>query len=584
MNPKRSLRFKLIVGFVTIALPLVCLLLYSNYTASNSVREQAAESNKSMITLYSNQIQTALGRESNFLYTLASDDADILSLNKMDYDSTEYALTKLRILNGLTRNHRFNSSSDIQFVYVTAHRDLIHTQIQADTYDETMGIQQCLTDLLDEVQPDSPLFTEWKIAKCAGKPGLIRIVKSGFGDYLGAWVRLDHLMVPLELIQLGRAGFAAFADWSGKVISGSIDTGSFKEPPVIDLRANYERLKGEKDTYVVVSNPIASTDVTLAAFIPEQGMLQNLSRFRAFLVWVPLFAFALLLLYLIYLNGVIIRPMNELVKAMRTLKRGDWKFRLSRSPSREFFSVNETFNDMAHQIQKLKINVYEEQIRAQQAELKHLQLQINPHFLLNSINVVYNLAQIKNFSVIQAMCLNLVKYFRFTTKTSQSFVMLAEEMEHMDSYLRIQQVRFPERITFRIAVEEDVRQVPVPPLLVQPFIENAVKYGFDFMEEPFHIEIQAVRDPDRGSCRIRIADNGSGFPPDVLGALRDGSYFRRTDDRHLGIWNSYHRLQFLYGREARLTFGNDAEGGALVELEIPLQALPQSEMPQEKMG
>ncbi|MCC3377273.1 sensor histidine kinase [Cohnella sp. REN36] len=584
MNPRRSLRFKLSLGFVMIALPLVCLLLYSNYTASNSVREQAAESNKSMIALYSNQIQTALGRESNFLYNLASDDADILSLNKMAYNSTEYALTKLRILNGLTRNHRFNSSSDVQFVYVKAHRDLIHTPIPADTYDETMAMKMCIADLLDEARPDSPLFTEWKVADCGGKPGLIRLVKSGFGDDLGAWVRLDHLMVPLELIQLGREGFAAFVDGSGKAVSDSFGTGSFKEPPVIDLQAKYERLKGERDTYVVVSNPIASTDVALAAFIPEQGMLQNLARFRAFLVWVPPFAFALLLLYLIYLNGVIIRPMNELVKAMRTLKRGDWKFRLNRSPSREFLSVNETFNDMAYQIQQLKIHVYEERIRAQQAELKHLQLQINPHFLLNSINVVYNLAQIKNFAVIQAMCLNLVKYFRFTTKTGQSFVMLAEEMEHMDSYLRIQQVRFPDRITYRIAVEEDVKQVPVPPLLVQPFIENAVKYGFDFMEEPFHVEIQAVRDPALGICRIRIADNGSGFPPDVLNSLRDGSYFGRTDDQHLGIWNSYHRLQILYGREARLTFGNDVEGGALVELDLPVQAPAQADLPREQTG
>ncbi|QJD85547.1 cache domain-containing sensor histidine kinase [Cohnella herbarum] len=579
MNPKRTLRFKLIVGFVTITLPLICLLLYSNYTGSNSVREQAAESNKSMIALYSNQIQTALGIETNFLYDLASYDADILSLDRMTYNSTEYILTKMRILESLSQYHRFESSVDIQFAYSIANRDLIHTLIKSDTYDEVIGIRSCIEDRLqDAVKPDSGFNSEWGTMNCGDTYGLIRIVDSGYGVYLGAWVRLDHLMTPLEQIQLGREGFSAFADRQGRLIAGSSGEGGFADPPLIDYAASYQRIRGLEDTYIVVSHPIEMTDVTLTAFIPEEGMMQNLSRFRALLAWIPLFAFVLLFLYLIYLNSIIIRPMNELLKGMRTLKRGDWTFRLDRSPSKEFHSFNETFNDMTHQIQKLKISVYEEQIRAHKAELKHLQLQINPHFLLNSINVVYNLAQIKNYAVIQAMCLNLVKYFRFTTKTSQPFVTLSEEMEHMDSYLRIQQLRFPGRITFRIEMEEHTRQVPIPPLIVQPFIENAVKYGFDFMDEPFHIEIQAIWDDSAKKCRILIADNGSGFPADVLESLQKETYFQRNDDQHLGIWNSYHRLQLLYGNAARLEFGNGLESGAIVRVEIPIDAPAQSEL------
>lgn len=463
MNPKGSLRFKLTVGFITITLPLVCLLLYSNYTASNSVREQAAESSKSMITLYSNQIQTALGIETNFLYDLATADVDILSLNKMVYNSNEYTLTKMRILNSLSRYNRFDSTVDIQFAYSNAYLDLIHTNIKTASYDENLAIKQGLQDLLDTVKPGSPLFSGWRVVSSGNIHGLVRIVDSGAGVYLGAWVRLEKLMIPLDLIQLGREGFAALADSEGKLITGSFDVGGFADPPLIDFYEKYQRIMGEKDTYIVVSNPIISTDVTLAAFIPEKRMLHNLARFRMIIAWIPVFAVVMLSLYLIYLNGIILRPMNELIKGMRTLKRGDWAYRLNNSPSREFYMVNETFNDMAHQIQKLKINVYEEHIRAHKAELKHLQLQINPHFLLNSINVVYNLAQLKNYSVIQAMCLNLVKYFRFTTKTSKQFVTLSEEMEHMDSYLRIQQLRFPERITYRFVMDEDSKKVQIPP-------------------------------------------------------------------------------------------------------------------------
>jgi len=582
MNPKRSLRYKLIVGFVTIALPLVCLLLYSNYMASNSVREQAAESNRSMIALYSNQIQTALAIETNYLYDLASNDVDILSLGKLEGSSSDYTLTKVRILHSLDRYNRFDSSVDTQFAYSVAHRDFIPTQIPGENYDEMLQIRQCLERRLKDAQPGSPYFTQWKATSCGDTYGLMRIVDSGSGVYLGAWVRLDHLMVPLELIQLGREGFAAFASAEGRLLTGTAANKGLTGSSVIDSAAPYQRMTGKEDTYIVVSHPVASTDVELAAFIPEQGMLQNLSRFREFISWIPIFVVVLLSLYLLYLNQIIIRPVNELLKGMRTLKRGDWEFRLTGSPSKEFHLVNESFNDMVQQIQTLQIHVYEEQIRTHKAELKHLQLQINPHFLLNSINVVYNLAQIKNYSVIQAMCLNLVKYFRFATKTGQPFVALAEEMEHMDSYLRIQQLRFPGRITFRIEMEGNVGEFPIPPLVVQPFIENAVKHGFDFMDEPFHIEIRARL--EEGGCRIRIADNGSGFPEEVLAELQSGSYFMRNDDLHLGMRNSYHRLHLLYGSGAGLSFGNGRDSGAWVELEIPAENKEQVEWLTSRSG
>jgi len=152
----------------------------------------------------------------------------------------------------------------------------------------------------------------------------------------------------------------------------------------------------------------------------------------------------------------------------------------------------------------------------------------------------------------------------------------------MDSYLRIQQLRFPGRITFVIEMEGNVGEIPIPPLVVQPFIENAVKHGFDFMDEPFHIEIRARL--EEGSCRIRIADNGSGFPEEVLAELQSGSYFMRNDDLHLGMRNSYHRLHLLYGSGAGLSFGNGRDSGAWVELEIPAENKEQAEWLTSRSG
>ena len=105
--------------------------------------------------------------------------------------------------------------------------------------------------------------------------------------------------------------------------------------------------------------------------------------------------------------------------------------------------MTDTFNTMMDEIHKLKINVYEEQLATQRSELKHLQLQINPHFLFNSLNIVYHLASVKNLALIQEMILCLVQYFRFMFRSNSHFVSLSDELDHTRNYLTIQQMRFP---------------------------------------------------------------------------------------------------------------------------------------------
>lgn len=280
----------------------------------------------------------------------------------------------------------------------------------------------------------------------------------------------------------------------------------------------------------------------------------------------------ILIIYLAYLNDIIMKPMNNLIRGMRRIKHGNWDTRLHSSGSKEFAIINETFNSMASQIHELKISVYEEQIKAHKAELKHLQLQINPHFLLNSINIVYNLAEIKNYSVIQLMCMNLVKYFRFTTKTNQIVVTIAEEMEHMESYIKIQQVRFPGRVTYEIHISDGAEKAAIPPLLIQPFIENAIKYGFDFMDHPFHIAIY-IRLLEHERLEIVISDNGNGFSEEILEKLQTGGYLESQNGEHLGISNVQYRLKHIFGQQTQLEFDNAPDSGARIRIALPFRTV-----------
>lgn len=571
MNIKRTLRFKLIIGFVTVAVPLVLLLIYNNYYASNTIREQVAESNKNSMILYSHQIEAALNKETNFLYNFTVEDPDIAALSQLLKDPDEYYLAKARIVNTLTRYHRFDNSVDFQFIYSLKNQDLFNTPIKTKSYEELLSIKTCIEKLVKNVKPDSDIFLEWKAVEySANKYALIRLVDTGDDFYLGAFVQLENLMIPLDLIQLEQ-GFASFVSQEGKLITSSASIDSDHLDPSRSSESYQVVKKGDKN-YIVVMSPVQDTNVILSAFVPESQMLKNLNHFRRSIILISIVILFVLFLYLFYLNDIILRPMNNLVRGMRRIKYGDWNIRLHESKSKEFTMINETFNSMAAQIHELKISVYEEQIKAHKAELKHLQLQINPHFLLNSINIIYNLAEIKNFSVIQLMCMNLVHYFRFMTKTNQIAVTIAEEIEHMESYIKIQQVRFPEHVTYEIRISEGAEKAAIPPLLIQPFIENAIKYGFDFMDHPFHITID-VRLSEEDLLEIEIFDNGNGFADDILPQLQEGTFVENHNGEHLGISNVKYRLKHIFGERARLEFDNLPNSGARIKIVMPLRTV-----------
>lgn len=572
-NIKQSLRFKLIIGFVVITVPLVGLMLYYNYYASNTIREQVAESNKNSMILYSQQIEVALNKETNFLYNIAVEDPNLAALPQLMDKPNEYFLAKAMIISTISRYHRFDNSVDMQFIYSLRNQDFFTTQIKDNSYERLNAIKTTVEKLVKEIKPDSDYFREWKaIEYSTGKYALVRIVSTGDGFYVGAFIELKNLVIPLDIIH-SKEGFAGFLNSQGGLITNAGAITSNRSISIESkLSGEYQVVKQEDRRYIAVTNPVQGTDVILSVFIPEDQMLKDLEKLSRGIVLISLGALVILVIYLVYLNDIILKPMNNLVLGMRRIKHGDWNIRLQSSKAKEFAIINETFNSMAAEIHELTSSVYEEQVKAHKAELKHLQLQINPHFLLNTINIIYNLAEIKNYSVIQLMCMNLVKYFRFTTRTNQVAVTIQEEMEHMESYIKIQQVRFPERITYEIQMEKSAEEAAIPPLLIQPFIENAVKHGFDFMDHPFHIYI-AVGLMEQDRVRIVIMDNGNGFPQEMLEKLKSGSFLEHQNGEHLGISNVQYRIKHLFGEDARLEFDNAP--GARIQMVLPFRTVEQ---------
>ena len=188
------------------------------------------------------------------------------------------------------------------------------------------------------------------------------------------------------------------------------------------------------------------------------------------------------------------------------------------------------------------------------ARLKALELQLQPHFLFNTLNAISSLTRNRRNDEAVAMTAGLSDLLRYTLDhAGGQCVALEDEIAVLERYLEIQRARFPDRMTFDIDVEPSVRRAAVPVLMLQPLAENAVRHGIAASSAPGVVEVRAFSDD--GRLRIEMFNSG---------ALRDQKGMR------IGLRNTVERLEQLFGHEYRFDLTN-ANGGVLASLSIPLR-------------
>lgn len=573
-----SMRSKLILGFGLVTVPLVIVLLWNNLYATRVVHSQVAQSNRNMLTIYMNDMDQVLGEIENYLYKTAEQDQSLISLSQYDKDSWEYYLSTTQTVNELDLNTNYYDAADMLFAYSSKYEELFVAQQQSVSYERKLLIQEKLKQLLKD--PAQARNSKWSLVDLNGEYALLRIVDTNYDSYIGAWVDLNRLMEPMrKLGQFGQGGKgeALLMSGSGNPIS-AVDASLGDALEKVDFvhyldndNSAYNIVKLDKP-YLLVAKRSRMADMDLLLLLPERTLLEGLPFFRNLTYFIPMLAAVMLVLYLLFLQNSIVKPIQQFIKAMRKIRAGDLSVRMADNKLVEFVSLKETFNGMAQQIEHLKIDIYEEQIRTQRAELKHLQAQIHPHFFMNSLNIVYQLAQIKDYEVIQNMALHLVRYFRYTTRTQVSTITIKEEVEHIFHYLSIQKYRFPETLDFEFEVDPSVEMAEVPPLTIQPLVENAMVHGFSIRTgSPFSIKVRiapAPGDPE-GELLVEVLDNGKGITQEQKDALALKVHDPEPGNGSLGLWNVVRRCRLYFKTQVRMTFEDADPQGTHITLQLP---------------
>ena len=224
--------------------------------------------------------------------------------------------------------------------------------------------------------------------------------------------------------------------------------------------------------------------------------------------------------------------------------------------------------DMAAKLDKqIELN-REEQIKLRDIELKLIQAQINPHFLYNTLDAIVWLIEIGKNDQAEQMVTSLSSYFRSFLSDGKDIVTVAEEKQHIQSYLEIQQVRYRDIMEFEIDIDPAIETAKLPKMTLQPLVENAIYHGLKPKRGMGKIIVKGEKKD--GDIVLRVTDSGLGMNQSELNELK--KRVLNEDTTSFGLTSSYKRLKILYGEDCRFDIESTPGKGTSISIKIPGKA------------
>ncbi|MGI6334722.1 MAG: sensor histidine kinase [Saccharofermentanales bacterium] len=565
----RSLRFKFLIAAVLLLLVVMAIIVYIRFYTMDALRDQVAQVNTEMVGLYLKDLDSHLNNTSKALANFIVDNSAFRNYFNA-YSIDDMPLILIKIIEEMRKQMISEKLVEAIYMYDPAN-DLLIYAVASDANSQTINqVNTKIRYIIDNRQIRPLRYNNWSAFFSQEKGFLHRVIERD-GIYVGAWVDVDKLASSMNREMTNKNRKIIFVSKEGTALSDI----SFVKEHGIDLQQSFTDyyLSGKNHKHIVVGQNSSQGDFALLSLTRDDALFAEFPVIAQILITVALPMILYLVLYALFLRRTLLSPMQRLQKAMADVGRGNVDSQLNMSESStEFRVINRTFDTMLTQIHQLKIDNYEQKIQSQQFELEHLKLQINPHFFMNSLNVLYALAKSKNYDLIMEMSLHLIRYFRYMFANKASLVPLSQELEHIQNYMAIQKRRFPEQIDCIINTQSFLANHPIPPFCIHTFVENSVKYSSP-MDTPIRIDIntELLTEAEKNYLKITVKDNGCGYAPRILEKLNQEQPIFDEYGERIGIANVRDRLKIIYNGQAKLLCTNQPEGGALNQIYIPLR-------------
>ena len=385
------------------------------------------------------------------------------------------------------------------------------------------------------------------------------------GYCLGSWISYDAL---LSYICQNESTAAAdtptylLTDFAGNVLTTQ---GGITVIPREDLGATVE-----KDGQFFITCQALHPGVYIARILGTAELGLSPHWYSSSFAAVTILALLLVICVVLCISHWVLTPVKELTQGIEEIASGNIEHRLQNpsGTSLEFEKIETEFNHMMDQLKDMQIQIYQQELEQNETKLRYLSQQIQPHFILNSLNTLYTYSN-RDVEATRKIIRLLSQYYRYVVNIESRYVNLGQELDHIENFLKLQKIRFPRKLDYEILCEDGIDIVPIPPFLLESFIGNSLKYGQD-EQEKIMIRIQAVQ-VEPFVIRISVQDQGEGFSPEILEAIEE---YHKTHVKNellgTGIYNCIERLNLIYQDRAQIRCYNALPHGAVVEITIHL--------------
>lgn len=559
-------------------LPLVATLVIYNIYSMTALNRQAAQSAAGTSYIYEQFFRKDISTVDSYLISEMVGN-DFRRLN-YQLDPLQAYLCGENILEDFSKIMSSDVDGLVAMAFYSENNNLIRIK-HADTtrYKETK--QSRIRAAVYKEMQDENLDKGWYVIDADGDNFLIRVLKYG-SVYISGVIDFDYLMKP-QSDNKEDTSYLIYATQDGTALNEK----NFIEQTQITLQTNdkgYYILDshaaakdntaqtGYASRYLVVFQKLPYADLTLY-YITPYGNFWNYMDVLQWLLLLCSFVFILLIpvLYL-YMYRFFVAPLESMKATMEEVAEGNLQAHADESSNvEEFRLMATTFNHMMDQIQKLKIDAYEQERRIQSATIQYLQIQIRPHFFLNCLKNFYALAEQRKYESIQELTLALSSYLRKVITYEEELISVRKEIESVESYLKLSKLGLSVPVTYNIAVDKELEEFQILPLSILTFVENAVKYGVQSTKTlliSIRVSLLPGEHKEDSYVCITVLDNGPGFPEEMLQKLNGEHYEEETSDS-IGIQNVQKRIKILYEDNATILYSNS--NGACVEIYLPYE-------------
>ena len=331
---------------------------------------------------------------------------------------------------------------------------------------------------------------------------------------------------------------------------------------------------------IVLREKTHNGEIIVEAVIPRSHLMAKASRITVVSLFTIGASVCMIIGLSVILSRTIIRPVTELQRKIERMGDGDYAKVEAEVTSDEIGVLIQHYNHMVEKIQALINEVYVAEIKQKDAKLMALRTQINPHMLYNTLESIRMKALVKGDTEAAEMIKILAKMFRTCLGKDDSQNTIRTELEYVENYVKLQNVRFQGIFEYQYEVEEELLDIPVIPLIFQPIVENCIEHGYRGHHEKLRIELKLMKLKE-DTISVIFKDNGKGMTKEKRSKLKeqlafmDGSQMNAqnaADDsgRSIGLKNIAERLYLRFGREYFIKILESGEQGTVIEMRIPM--------------